>query len=56
MNPKLLAEALDRYKGRYGYKKNRDIDLDKLNEIAKEIEDERKAATGKSTRRNRRGN
>ena len=42
MNEKTLTKALAIYKERYGYRKNKDIDLDKLNEIVKEIENENK--------------
>ncbi len=55
MTPKELEEALAVYKVRYGYTSNKTIDLDKLNEILKEINDS-KTTKRKSTKRSRRSN
>jgi hypothetical protein len=56
MDEVILFKALGLYKERYGYSHNKDIDLDKLDEIIKEIKDDSKAAKRKSTKRSRRSN
>jgi len=53
MDEIILAGALARYKVKYGYTTNKDIDLDKLGYLIKEATDEAKEkAKGKKRKRN----
>ena len=53
LTPTKLREALALYKVKYGYTKNKDIDLDKLDELIKETKDGSKTTTRKSAKSSR---